>query len=192
MEKNLINDHTTFSNRRTLNKIDSTSNKVKSTLNNRLSIYNWNVYTSESSYSVKSGSLSMDPNADVENANVGRGVGLEWMEKQRFETEDEMKAYCAENLLSRGRTNHNIGKRVTYLTCNHQGCIAKLRLIKKLDADIYILEAVEGFDHQHNDVEIAPERGLSEEQKRITLECNARDSGAPKKVSSEMKTYFRI
>ena len=35
-------------------------------------------------------------------------------------------------------------------------------------ADVYILEAVEGFDHQHNDVEIAPERGLSEEQKRIT------------------------
>lgn len=124
----------------------------------------------------------MEVNAIVGNANIVRGVGLEWLEKQRFETENEMKAYCAENMLSRGRTNHNVGKRVTYLNCNHDGCVVKLRLIKRLDSEVYILETVEGFDHQHNDIEMAPERGLSEEQKRITLESNARDNGAPKKV----------
>ena len=53
----------------------------------------------------------------AENARVGRGEGVDWIVKESFETEAEMKAYCTENFLARGRTNHNIGKRVTYLTC---------------------------------------------------------------------------
>lgn len=97
-------------------------------------------------------------------------------------TEAEMKEYCTENLLSRGRTNHNIGKMVIYLTCTRDGCNAKIRLIKKMDRNEFILQAAEGFDHHHNELEIAPERGLSKDQKRITLECYDRDCGAPKKV----------
>lgn len=93
-----------------------------------------------------------------------------------------MKEYCSENLLSRGRTNHNIGKRVTYMSCSHDGCEAKLRLIKKMNGERFVLEFAEGYDHQHNELQNAPERGLSTDQKRITLECYARDCGAPKKV----------
>ena len=57
----------------------------------------------------------------AEPTHVGRGVGVDWVAKQTFETEAEMKAYCAENLLSRGRINHNIGRRFTYLICAHDG-----------------------------------------------------------------------
>ena len=95
--------------------------------------------------------------------------------------DEESKAYCAANFLSRGRTNHNIGVRVTYLTCQHEGCNVKLRIIKKLDLENSILEHVEGFDHEH-DMEILHERGLTVEQKRIVIECYDRDCGAPKKV----------
>ena len=55
----------------------------------------------------------------AENARVGRGEEVDWIVKQTFGTKAEMKAYCAENFLARGSTNHNIGKRVTYLTCEH-------------------------------------------------------------------------
>jgi hypothetical protein len=110
-----------------------------------------------------------------------------------FLTEAEMKEYCTENLLSRGRTNHNIGKRVIYLTCTYDGCNAKRRLIKKMVRNEFILRAAEGFDHHHNDLEIAPERGLSKDQKWITLECYDRDCGAPKKViqTGSMKLKYR-
>ena len=46
-----------------------------------------------------------------------------------------------------------------------------MRLIKKLDQELYVLEAAEGFEHCHNHLEIVPGRGLSDEQKRITIEC---------------------
>ena len=85
-------------------------------------------------------------------------------------------------MLSRGRTNHNFGKRRTYLYCNHDGCIAKFRLTKKLNVDAVILESAVGFE-KHHVLEQAPGRGLSNEQKEIILEYYARDSGAPKKVS---------
>ena len=88
--------------------------------------------------------------------------------------DEESKAYCAANFLSRGRTNHNIGVRVTYLTCQHEGCNVKLRIIKKLDLENSILEHVEAFDHE-NDMEIPHERGLTVEQKRIVIECYDRD-----------------
>ena len=74
-----------------------------------------------------------------------------------------MRAYCAENLLSRGRTNHNIGRRFTYLICAHDGCNVKMRFMNKLHEELCVLEASDGSGHQHNDLEIAPERGLSEE-----------------------------
>ena len=80
------------------------------------------------------------------------------MRIKTFETEAEMRAYCVENLLSRGRTNHYIGGRFTYLICAHDGCNVDMRLMKEL----YVLEVGDGSEHQHNDLEIAPERGLSE------------------------------
>ena len=79
-----------------------------------------------------------------------------------FETEAEMRAYCVENLLSRGRTNHNIGRRFTYLICVHDGCNVEMRLMNKLHEELYVLEGGDGSEHQHNDLEIVPERGLSE------------------------------
>ena len=118
----------------------------------------------------------------AEPAHVGRGVGVDWVAKQTFETEAEMKAYCVENLLSRGRTNYNIGRRFTYLICAHDGCNVKMRLERKLLEEMYALEVGDGSEHQHEDLKRGPERGLSEEEKRITLECYARDCGAPKKV----------
>ena len=96
---------------------------------------------------------------DAENARVGRGVGVDWIVKQTFETKAEMEAYCTENFLARGRTNHNIGKRVTYLTCAHDDCDIKMRLIKKLDQELYVLEAAEGFELHHDNLEIVPGRG---------------------------------
>ena len=82
---------------------------------------------------------------------------------------------------NRGRTNHNFGKRVTYLHCHHDGCNARLRLTKKLSDDSVILESAVGYEHQHF-LEQVPGRGLSNEQKEIILECYNRDCGAPKKV----------
>ena len=81
----------------------------------------------------------------AENARVGRGEGVDWIVKESFETEAEMKAYCTENCLARGLTNHNIGKRVTYLTCVHDDCDVKMRLIKKLDQELYVLEADDNY-----------------------------------------------
>ena len=46
-----------------------------------------------------------------------------------------------------------------------------MSLIKKLDQEIYVLEAAEGFELCHNHLEIFSGRGLSDEQKRITIEC---------------------
>ena len=54
-----------------------------------------------------------------------------------------------------------------------------MRLMNKLHEELYVLEADDGSEQQNNDLEIAPERGLSEEQKRITLECYARDCSDP-------------
>lgn len=102
-----------------------------------------------------------------------------------------MKAYCAEHMLSRGRTNHNSGKRRTYLYCNHDGCNAKFRLTKKLNADAVILESAVGFEHHHV-FEQVPGRGLSNEQKEIILECYARDCGAPMKVSISCRVSSKL
>ena len=83
-------------------------------------------------------------------------VGVDRVAKQTFETEAEMRAYCAENLLSRGRTNHNIGRRFTYLICAHDGCNVKMSLMNKLHEELYVLEAGDCSEHQHYDLEIAP------------------------------------
>ena len=48
-----------------------------------------------------------------------------------------------------------------------------------------VLEYVEGFDHEH-DMEIPHERGLTVEQKRITIERYDRDGDTPKKVLSRV------
>lgn len=92
-----------------------------------------------------------------------------------------MKEYCTRNSLARGRTNHNVGKRVIYLTCSHDGCNAKSRLVKFLDEDRYTLETGEGFEH-HHEINVGPGRGLTADQKAIALECYATGNGAPKKV----------
>ena len=73
-------------------------------------------------------------------------------------------------MLNRGRTNHNFGKRVKYLHCNHEGCNAKLRLTKRLLVDSVILESAVGYEHHHV-LEQVPGRGLSNKQKEIILEC---------------------
>ena len=68
-----------------------------------------------------------------------------------------------------------------YLSCNHDGCDSKFRVILNLDTNTYQLEMGVGCDHNHNFLQ-APERGMTQEQKVVVLECHARDSGAPKKV----------
>ena len=54
-----------------------------------------------------------------------------------------------------------------------------MSLMNKLHEELCVLEAGDGSEHQHNDLEIAPERGLSKEQKRITLEWYAINCGDP-------------
>ena len=81
-------------------------------------------------------------------ANVGRGVGVDWIAKKTFETEAEMRASCAENLPSRGRTNHNIGRRLKYLIYAHDGCNVKMRLMNKLHEELYILEIADSSELQ--------------------------------------------
>ena len=51
--------------------------------------------------------------------------------------------------------------------------------MNKLHEELYVLEAGDCSEHLLNDLEIAPERGLSEEQKKLTLECYARGCGDP-------------
>ena len=51
--------------------------------------------------------------------------------------------------------------------------------MNKLHGQLYIFEAGDCSEHQLNDLEIALERGLSEEQKRITLKWYARNCGDP-------------
>ena len=65
------------------------------------------------------------------------------------------------------------------MICAHDDRNVKMSLMNKLHEELCVLEAGDGSEHQHNDLEIAPERGLSKEQKRITLECYARDCGDP-------------
>ena len=77
-----------------------------------------------------------------------------------------MRAYCAENLLSRGHTIHNVGRLFTYLICAHDGCNVNIKLMNKLHEELYVLEASDGSEHQHNDLEIAPERDVTSRGKR--------------------------
>lgn len=92
-----------------------------------------------------------------------------------------MEENCTRNSPTRVRTNNNIGKRVIYLTCSHDGFNPKSRLVKFLDEDRHILETGEGFEH-HHERNIGPERGLSADQKVIVLECFATGNGTPEKV----------
>lgn len=62
-----------------------------------------------------------------------------------------MRAQCAENLLSKGRTNHNFGRRFTYLICAYDGRNVKMSLMNKLHEELCVLEASDGSEHQHND-----------------------------------------
>ena len=108
-----------------------------------------------------------------------------------FSADEEMKAYCTEHMLSRGQTNHNFGKRRTYLYCNHDGYNAKFRVTKKLNVDALILESAAGFEHHHVLAQV-PSRGLSNEQREIILECYARDCGAPKKLSITCRVSSKL
>lgn len=96
-----------------------------------------------------------------------------------------MKEYLDEKQLTRSRTNHNIGVRVTYLQCSHHGCPKKLRLLHflvNLEARRrFEIQEVVDTDHNHN-VIIPRERGLSVQQKRIIDLCVDRGQSAPKQV----------
>jgi hypothetical protein len=74
-----------------------------------------------------------------------------------------VKAFCLEKGLTRGRTNHNLGKRVKYLVCKELGCNAKTRVVQYMEANVYKLETAS--EHNHN-VQQAPKRGLSNDQKK--------------------------
>ena len=121
--------------------------------------------------------------ADAEVAEgviTGRGYGVEWEEREKFNTGNRLllyaffaqinrcihhcRCFCTKNGLTRGGTNHNCRKRVTYLNCNQDGCHAKFRVIKNLNTNIYQLKMGVGCDHNHNFLQ-APERGMTQEQK---------------------------
>jgi hypothetical protein len=48
-----------------------------------------------------------------------------------------VKAFCLEKGLTRGRTNHNLGRRVTYLECKELGGNAKTRIVQYLEVNGY-------------------------------------------------------
>ena len=95
-----------------------------------------------------------------------------------------MKQYLEANQLTKSRTNRNVGVRVTYLKCGHNGCPKRLHLLHQLvDREavtrFQIQEVVE-TEHNHN-VVIPRERGLTAQQKSVTDLCVERGQRTPKK-----------
>lgn len=97
----------------------------------------------------------------------------------------QVKQYLNEKQLTRSRTNHDVGVRVTYLKCSHNGCPKKLRLLNflvNLEAR-HPYEIQEVVDTAHNHSVIIPrERGLCVQQKIIIDLRVERGQSAPKQV----------
>lgn len=153
----------------------------------------------------------MDPEIDVEvdapAGDVGRGEGLDWTRSVTFDsgnlekihitstqpltykidltTDQQVKVYLEEMNLSKYRTNHNIGRRVSYLRCSFTGCPYNCRLIENIAHGDRIphfeIEIVPALDHNHQ-VDVGRERGLTTAQKAIVQLCIDRGQAAPKKV----------
>lgn len=91
-----------------------------------------------------------------------------------------------ENQLTRSRTNHNVGVRVTYLKCGHNGCPKRLRLVHNLvnpeAVSRYKVQEVAETVHNHN-VIIPRARGLTVQQKRFIEICVDRGQTTPKEVT---------
>ena len=101
-------------------------------------------------------------------------------------TEAQIYEYCAENQLSRCRTNHNAGLRVTSLKCAIPGCPKVNRLLSIFnpleDQHPYQLQELEGQAHNHQ-AEVAPQRGMTSAQKEVVRLCIERGQSAPKQVN---------
>lgn len=97
-----------------------------------------------------------------------------------------MHLYLTENQLSRCRTNHNVGLRVTSLKCAIRGCPKVNRLLTLLypleEQHPYQLQELEGQGHNHQ-AEVAPHRGMTLAQKEVIRLCIDRGQSAPKKVN---------
>jgi hypothetical protein len=99
----------------------------------------------------------------------------------------QVEEYLKEMKLSKFRTNHNFGVRVTYLRCSVAGCPYRCRLSENIDYEGNIphfeFEVLTDNEHNHQ-VEIARERGLTIRQKIIIDLSLERGQAAPKKVLS--------
>ena len=99
------------------------------------------------------------------------------------QTAVQVKEFVQANRLSRYRTNHNIGVKVTYLKCSVAGCPHYCRLLENLSHPIppFEIETTPDFDHNHQ-VAVPRERGLTDAQKEIIRLSVERNQAAPKKV----------
>jgi hypothetical protein len=129
---------------------------------------------------------------------VGRGIGLDWTTCLSFDTgiqsflsHEKLKFYLAhrnffelkldlqvneyldENKLTRSRTNHNVGLRVTYLKCGHDGCPKKIRLVHHLIARDALsrYRVQEVAETAHNHIILPRNRGLTGPQKKVVDNC---------------------
>jgi hypothetical protein len=108
-------------------------------------------------------------------------------------TEVEVHQYCTVNLLSRCRTNHNVGVRVTSLKCAFPGCPKWNRLLNLLfpveNQHPYQLQEIEGQVHN---AEIVPHRGMTLAQKEIVRLCIERGQSSPKQVKETITLNHRL
>ena len=56
---------------------------------------------------------------------------------------DEVKAFGLEKALTRGRTNHNLGRPITYLVCKEIWCNAKNRFVLYMETKVFKLETAQ-------------------------------------------------
>ena len=105
----------------------------------------------------------------------------------------EVRNFLTEHKLTKSKTNHNIGARVTYLNCSVSGCPKKLRVVTNLipteGVSPYVIEEITDTIHNHQ-VDLPRNRGLSLEQKAIIKLCVERGQGAPKKVRAAQFSNF--
>jgi hypothetical protein len=113
-------------------------------------------------------------------AAARRGENEEWIQFQPIESEEMMNHWAVENNFSRYKVNHNVGSRVIYFKCRHNGCPMRHRCVRTFSPTLFFLEHIVGVDHNHNN--LAPLKGLSKGQKNVIDVCIARGDSAPKKV----------
>ena len=98
--------------------------------------------------------------------------------KNNRKTETEIILNYTENQLSRCRTNHNVGVRVTSLKCAISGCPRVNRLLTDLDPPEdehqYQLQEIEGQEHNHQ-AAVASYRGMFLAQKEVVRLCIERE-----------------